>query len=312
MPPVIRFAAHPSRWDEYAAPLRAALDATGLATADLTPGPVPPETVDYLVYAPNSDVQDFTPYTNLKAVLNLWAGVEEVVGNPTLTVPLARMVDPGMTEAMVAWVTGHVLRHHLDIDHCLAHQAGAWVRHIPPLARDRPVTILGLGALGRASAEALMALNFPVSGWARSEKHIPGVRAFCGADGLRPALTGAEIVVLLLPDTPATEKVLDATTLSYLAPGATIINPGRGPLIDDTALLAALETGQVGRATLDVFRTEPLPPDHPYWAHPRVTVTPHIASETRPETASLVIAENVRRGEAGEPLLHLVDRRAGY
>jgi glyoxylate/hydroxypyruvate reductase A len=133
-----------------------------------------------------------------------------------------------------------------------------------------------------------------------------------GDDGLDAVLTRAEIVVLLLPDTPATENVLNDRTLALLPEGAAVVNPGRGPLIDDDALLAALDAGQIGHATLDVFRTEPLPPDHPYWAHPKVTVTPHIASETRPASAARVIAENIRRGEAGEPFLHLVDRKAGY
>jgi glyoxylate/hydroxypyruvate reductase A len=312
MPPVIRFAASEERWDDYAGPLRRALAARGLEAAELSPEPLPPETVDYIVYAPNSDVQDFTPYTRLKAVLNLWAGVEDVVGNPTLTVPLARMVDSGLTEGMVEWVTAHVLRHHLDLDHWLAAQTGTWAPRVPPLARNRPVTVLGLGALGLACAQALAALNFPVAGWARSPRTVSGVRTFHGADGLLPALDGAQVVVLLLPDTPATEGILDARALAALAPGAVVLNPGRGTLIDDAALLAALDAGQLGHATLDVFRTEPLPPDHPFWAHPKVTVTPHIASATRPETAAEIIAENIRRGEAGEPFLHLVDRTLGY
>ena len=115
-----------------------------------------------------------------------------------------------------------------------------------------------------------------------------------------------------MPDTPATENTLNARTLALLPRGAFVINPGRGPLIDDSALLSALDTGQVAHATLDVFRIEPLPEAHPFWTHPGVTVTPHIASETRPGTASEVVAENIRRNEAGEPLLHLVDRSAGY
>mgnify|MGYP006274509187 CR=1 FL=1 len=309
--PRILFAASHERWDAYEAPLRRALAARGLEV-EIGPDLGPPETIDYIVYAPNSGVQDFRPFTRLRAVLNLWAGVEGVVGNETLTVPLARMVDSGLTEGMVEWVTGHVLRHHLNIDHCLAHQSGAWVRHVPPLARQRPVTVLGLGELGRACAQALAGLNFPVTGWSRSPRDVPGIRCLSGADGLDAALAQAQIVVLLLPDTPATENVLNARTLALPARGAVVLNPGRGPLIDDDALLAALESGQIGHATLDVFRTEPLPPEHPFWAHPRVTVTPHIASETRCETAAEVIAENVRRGKAGEPFLHLVDRGRGY
>ncbi|MEL6203875.1 MAG: glyoxylate/hydroxypyruvate reductase A [Pseudomonadota bacterium] len=312
MPPTIRFAATYERWETYEEHLRRALAERGLGDATLSADPLPPEEVDYIVYAPNSDIQDFTPYTRLKAVLNLWAGVEDVTHNATLKVPLARMVDQGLTEGMVEWVTGHVLRHHLNIDHCLAHQAGAWVRHVPPLARHRNVTILGLGELGRACGAALAGLNFAVTGWSRSARDVPGLTCLSGADGFDAALSGAEIVVLLLPDTPATHDLIDARAMALMAPGAAIVNPGRGPLIDDDALIAALDAGQIGHATLDVFRQEPLPPEHPFWAHPKVTVCPHIASETRPDTASEVIAENIRRCEAGEPLLYLVNRDLGY
>ncbi|WP_323783183.1 NAD(P)-dependent oxidoreductase, partial [Leisingera sp.] len=180
------------------------------------------------------------------------------------------------------------------------------------LAKERRVTVLGLGALGVACAQALAALGFQVSGWSRSQKEVEAITCHAGPEGLKAALAQAEIVILLLPDTPATENTLNAETLAMLPKGARIINPGRGPLIDDSALLAALGSGQIAHATLDVFRVEPLPPEHPYWAHPNVTVTPHIASETRESTAAEVIAENIRRGEAGEPLLHLVDRRFGY
>jgi glyoxylate/hydroxypyruvate reductase A len=236
-----------------------------------------------------------------------------VTGNPTLNVPLARMVDGGLTEGMVEWVTGHVLRHHLGMDTHIHGQDGVWrAGSAPPLARDRTVAVLGLGVLGSACAQALAALNFRVLGWSRSPKTVAGVETAHGPDGLDATLRQAGIVVLLLPDTPATENTLNARTLSLLPRGAIIVNPGRGPLIDDDALLAALDSGQIGHATLDVFRTEPLPPEHPFWAHPNVTVTPHIASETRAASAARVIAENIRRGEMGEPFLHLVDRNAGY
>jgi glyoxylate/hydroxypyruvate reductase A len=305
----VLFAAHADRWAQYEAPLRRALDEAGIDARLATD--MAPEDVEYIVYAPNSDVQDFRPYTRLKAVLNLWAGVENVTGNETLTVPLARMVDDGLTRGMVEWVTGHVLRHHLGLDADIRGQDGTWRKHIPPLARDRRVTVLGLGELGRACAEALAFLGFDVAGWSRTQKDA-GFACLHGDDGLEAALARAEIAVLLLPDTAATRDLLNTETLARMPRGAVIVNPGRGTLIDDDALLAALDSGQIGHATLDVFRTEPLPPGHPFWAHPNVTVTPHIASETRPDSAARVIAENIRRGETGAPFLHLVDRELGY
>jgi glyoxylate/hydroxypyruvate reductase A len=306
----VLFAARPDSWEAYREALPAAFAARDLAV-DLRQD-FPPEEVDYIVYAPNSRVQDFRPYTRAKAVLNLWAGVENVVHNTTLTIPLCRMVEDGLTEGMVEWVTGHVLRHHLGIDACLAQQDGRWRPAYPPLARDRRVVVLGLGELGSACARMLAALKFDVAGWSRTPRSLDGVDVFSGDAGLRAALTGADILVLLLPLTPATENLMTAERLSWLAPGAVLINPGRGALIDDTALLAALGSGQLSHATLDVFRTEPLPPDHAFWGHPKVTVTPHVASETRPRTASMTIAENVRRGEAGEPFLYVVDRARAY
>jgi glyoxylate/hydroxypyruvate reductase A len=308
----ILFAALEMRWKEFEAPLRAALAETGLAF-EISPDLGSAETIDYIVYAPNSDIQDFTPYTQTKAVLGLWAGVEDVVGNATLTQPFARMVDGGLTRGMVEWVTGHVLRHHLGMDRQIK-KVGGWkaLHHVPPLAQDRNVTVLGLGALGRACAETLSGLGFTVTGWSRSPKDIPGVTCLSGQVGLHQALSTAEICVLLVPNTPETANLLNTQTLAMMPPGTMIINPGRGPLIDDDALLAALDAGQVGHATLDVFRVEPLPEQHPYWTHPGVTITPHIASETRASSAARVIAENVRRGESGLPFLHLVDRTLGY
>lgn len=307
----VLFSAQPPVWAEYETPLRRAFAAIGL-DCDLSRDHAPVD-VDYIVFAPNGPVKDFSPYVNTRLVMGLWAGVETIVGNTTLTQPLARMVDDGLTRGMVEYVVGHAMRHHLGMDAQLAGQDGVWRNDVyPPLAKDRPVTVLGLGALGAACGQALAGLGFPVTGWSRSPKQISGLRCLSGDDGLRAALTDAQIVVLLLPQTPATEDILNAERLSLLARGAFVINPGRGPLIDDAALLAALDSGQVGGATLDVFRTEPLPVDHPYWSHPRVTVTPHIASTTRADTAAEVIAANIARGEAGKPFLHLVDRTAGY
>jgi glyoxylate/hydroxypyruvate reductase len=303
--PTILFAA-PSLWPEYQTALPHALAEAGISGKVVTEAA--PDTVDYIVYAPSSPLQDFTPYTRAKAVLSLWAGVERVVGNQTLTQPLCRMVDPGLTEGMVEWVVGHTLRHHLGMDRHIVNPGHVWDPTCPPLARERPVTILGMGALGSACAAALRALNFPVTGWSRTEK--PG--CLHGEDGLRQALATAQIVVLLLPKTAETENLLNADRLALLPAGAVILNPGRGALIDDAALLEALDKGQISHATLDVFRVEPLALDHPYWTHPRVTVTPHIAADTRASSAARVIVENIRRGEAGEPFLHLVDRARGY
>jgi glyoxylate/hydroxypyruvate reductase A len=300
----VLFAA-PSLWPDYRDALPQALTNAGITGQVVTEAP--PDQVDYIVYAPSSPLQDFTPYTRTKAVLNLWAGVERIVGNPTLTQPLCRMVDPALTEGMVEWVVGHTLRHHLGMDRHIVNPNHEWDPTCPPLARERPVSILGMGALGAACADALRALNFPVTGWSRTEK--PG--CLHGEDGLRQALSTAQILVTLLPKTAETENLLNADRLALLPQAAVILNPGRGALIDDDALLAALDRN-VGHATLDVFRVEPLPPDHPYWSHPKVTVTPHIAADTRTTSAAAVIAENIRRGEAGEPFLHLVDRARGY
>jgi glyoxylate/hydroxypyruvate reductase A len=306
----ILFAAKQEAWPEYEQPLRDALSAEGLAYELRTD--FDPALVDYIIYAPNSDVQDFAPYTRLKAVLILWAGGEDVVGNPTLKAPLARMVDTGLTRGMAEWVTGHVLRHHLGMDAHIVNPDHAWNHAPPPLAEDRRVTILGYGALGAACGEALRSLGFPVTGWSRSEGEATGIRRLHGADGLEQALGAAEFLVLLLPLTEDTESLINAATLAKLPKGAVLINPGRGGLIDDDALIDALDSGQLSHATLDVFRIEPLPADHPFWAHPKVTVTPHIASQTRPQTAARTIAANIRRAEDGLPLLHLVDRTRGY
>jgi glyoxylate/hydroxypyruvate reductase A len=307
----VYFAGGAERWAAYQGPLTEALTAAGVA-ARLRPEAPDPAAVEAIICGPGAGEMDFAPFVRTRAVLSLWAGVERLLANPTLTQPLARMVDPAMTEGMVEYVVGHVLRHHLAIDLDLARQDGRWQPRPQRIARERQVTVLGMGALGRAAATALSGLNFRVHGWSRTPRSVAGVICHAGEAGLAEALGAAEILVTLLPHTPDTEGLLDARRLTQLPMGAVIVNPGRGALIDDDALLAALEAGRVGHATLDVFRTEPLPPAHPFWAHPRVTVTPHIAAETRPVTAARVLAENLRRLAGGEALLHLVDRGRGY
>lgn len=308
---VIFFAA-PTLWGEYETVLPALLQGAGIAATIVTDAPDDPSTVDFIIYAPSAPLQDFTPFTGCRAVLSLWAGVERIVSNTTLTQPLCRMVDRGLTEGMVEWVVGHALRYHLGMDRHIVNPDHIWDQTCPPLARDRVVAILGMGTLGEACARALKGLNFQVLGWSRTQKPSTDIPCFSGRDGLAQVLGQADIIVTLLPKTPETENLLDAQTLAWAKRGAVIINPGRGALIDDDALLAALDAGQIAAATLDVFRVEPLPAAHPFWTHPKITVTPHIAADTRADGAAKVLVENIRRSLAAAPLLHLVDRVRGY
>lgn len=308
-PARVLFAAPDRLWPVWRDPLRRAF-AEARVAADLARDHAP-EAVDWVVYAPGGPAPAWEAMTRARGVLSLWAGVERIVGEVPQRLALARMVDDGLRQGMVEYVVGHVLRRHLGMD--AQPQDGAWRPAAPPLAAERPVTVLGLGELGLAAALALAGLGFPVTGWSRSPKEEPRLaRTLSGQAALPEALRGAEAVVLLTPLTRHTESLMDAARLALPARGFHLLNPGRGALVDDGALLAALDEGQVGHATLDVFRQEPLPPTHPFWAHPRVTVTPHVAAETRPLSAARVVAENLRRAAAGEPLLHLVDRGAGY
>ncbi|RJL06807.1 2-hydroxyacid dehydrogenase [Paracoccus siganidrum] len=300
----VLFAAPQDDWPRWSAALcRACPEMELLQSGD-------PAGFDAIIYAPGGEIEDLSPYANAKLVQSLWAGVERIVTNPTLTQPLARMVDPGLAQGMAEYCTGWAMRAHLGMDGYA--QDGVWRNgRNPPLARDRNVTVLGMGELGRAVAAMLRGIGFRVTGYSASGRPVEGVEVFGGGD-LDIALARAEILVTLLPDTAATRGLMDARHLATLPRGAWLINPGRGTLIEDEALLAALDRGQLGHAVLDVFRTEPLPAEHPFWAHPRVSVTPHIAAATRPETAAPVVAENLRRAMDGRPLLHLVDRERGY
>lgn len=308
----IHYSAHSRHWANWIPALTAAFAETGL-DAQLTTDADAPESFDYMVHSPDGPISDFRPFANLRAVLCTWAGVENIVHNETLTVPLVRMVDPGMIEGMVEWVTAHVLRHHIHLDKLVLNQDGKWLKHIsPPLARKRTVAMLGLGVLGTACSKSLMNMNFNVIGWSRSKKKIGGMECMSGKDGLRSAVSRADFIVLLMPLTSETENIVGEECFSGMKDGAVLLNAGRGALVDDEALLRALDSGKLRNATLDVFRQEPLPPRHPFHLHPGVTVSPHIASETRPETASRVIAENIARDLKELPLMHLVDRHRGY
>ena len=314
MPPRVMLAVKPAIQEEWCAALAAASNRKGVPIDLRLPGDAEPAAVRYLVYGAAGRLDDLTPFTGLKLVQCIWAGVEKVLANPTLPdfAPLARMVEPGLTEGMTDYVVTHVMRLHMDLDRRLAGPEDRWMDWFPPLSRSRRVGVLGLGELGRDAARALAALRFDVAGWSRSPKSVEGVRCLHGDHGLDALLRRSDILVGLLPSTPETENLLDAAALAKLPRGAMIVNAGRGELIDDAALLAALDAGHVAQATLDVFREEPLPADHPYRAHPRVTVTPHVASATRPETAAETVIAQIARMEAGEAPLHVVDRTRGY
>ncbi len=315
MPHIVVFAGQAGQRNAYRQHLSAAAAAAGLEiTLHMDPETVDPGTVDYLVFAANGPVQDFTRYTKLSGILNLWAGIEAVLElGPPMDVPLVRMVEDGLTLGMIDYVAGHVLRHHLDVDRYIhTSPIAEWEVDYPPLARDRTVGILGLGALGGACAAHLAAHGFRVIGWSRSPKEIPGVECRSGAEALDETIAEAEILVLLLPLTDQTHRILNARRIAQMPRDACLINAARGPLVDHRALLEALNAALLRHATMDVCDVEPLPPEDPYWAHPRVTITPHIASVTRPETASEAIIAQIARHRRGEPFLHVVDRARGY
>ena len=281
----------------------------------MSPDSCSPEDVDLILYEPSGAIQDMRAYSKVAGIQSLWAGVETLLASDALPVgpPLLRMVEDGLTFGMTDYVVGHVYRAHLGIVQQQRDQAnGVWGEINPPLARDRKVGIIGLGALGRDAAEKLYELRFDVSGWSRSMKEIEGVRCLSGPDGLQKLLAESEILVLLAPHTPETENLMDAAAFAAMPAGAHLINAARGALVDEDALLDALNSGQIASAVLDVMREEPLPKDHPFWKHPNVLITPHIASVTRPETAAVTIIEQVERFETGRPFLHTVEREKGY
>lgn len=254
-------------------------------------------------------------YPNLRLILSLGAGVNHILDDPDLPrgVPIARLVDPGLTSGMVEYTVLTVLRYHRQLPHYEQLQRERrWQKLGIPDTAARRVGILGLGEIGAACAKAVAALGFPVAGWSRTPKDVPGIESFAGAGRLMAFLARSDILVCVLPLTPETRGILNAKTLAALPEGAFVINIARGGHVVDDELIAALDSGHLAGATLDVFVPEPLPPEHPYWAHPKVTLTPHVASLTNPRTASIPIAENLRRLRDGRPLRHLVDRSAGY
>ena len=252
---------------------------------------------------------------NLRLICSLGMGVDHLLDDPSLPagVPIARLVDPNMIEQMSEYVLYGILHFHRRFDVYGAYQQAARWEELPlPHTAERRIGIMGLGEIGAECARKAAMLGFPVNGWSRTPKSIPGVASFSGTDALAAFLAQVDILVVILPLTAGTAKIIDAATLACLPRGAYFINVARGALVVEENLLAALDSGQLGGALLDVTQTEPLPPSHPLWTHPKVRITPHIAGLTNPVTAVHPIADNIRRLAAGEPLLHRVERDRGY
>jgi glyoxylate/hydroxypyruvate reductase A len=273
-----------------------------------------PAEIDYaLVWRPEPGLLAALP--NLKLILSLGAGVDHLLGDPELPrhLPIVRLVDPHMTDAMSEYVALQVLRlHRGDLDYRAQQEARIWRELDQKNAADRRVGILGLGELGRDAARKLKALGFDVAGWSRGEKAVVGIECHAGPGGLPKLLGRSEILVCLLPLTAETEGILNARTLALLPRGAALVNAARGAHLIEEDLFAALASGHISAAVLDVFRDEPLPADHPFWHHPRVVTTPHVAAFTNPATAAPIILDNIRRLEEGRPLLNQIDLARGY
>lgn len=251
----------------------------------------------------------------LKLVQSLWAGVETLLADPTLPadVPLARMVDPAMNEAMAETALWAVLSLQRDaFDYARQQRDRCWQQHAQRAARDVTVAVLGLGQMGRAVAQRLARNGYRVLGWSARQAQIDGVQTQHGEAALPAVLGAAQIVVNLLPLTAATRGLFDARRLALLRPGASLVNLARGAHVVEPDLLASLDSGHLRHAVLDVFCAEPLPAAHPFWAHPKVTMLPHVAAQTDARSASAVAAANVAALRAGLPLQHLVDRRRSY
>lgn len=266
-----------------------------------------------LVWQPEPGLLAALPH--LKLIVGLGAGVDHLLGDPALPkgVPILRLVDPYMTDAMSEFVVLSVLRlHRQDLDYLAQQRAARWQEREQKNAAERPVGILGFGTLGQDAARKLKALGFEVAGWSRGPKAVPGFATHAGPAGFEALLGRSEILVCLLPLTAETAGILNARAFARLPRGAALVNAGRGRHLVEEDLIAALDSGQLSGAVLDVFHDEPLPVSHPFWRHERIIVTPHIAAETHPPTAAPIIRDAIRRCEAGLPVENLVDLARGY
>ena len=271
----------------------------------------PSEHIDVALVA-NPPQGTFARLPNLKLVQSLWMGVENLLADPSLPrgVPLARLIDPGMVAAMTETVLAHVLDwHRLHFRYREQQFERVWQPLPQIMANERTIGLLGLGELGSAVAQALATLGFRVLGWSRRPRQLAGVQSLTE---ISEVLERSDVVVCLLPLTPQTRGILNADTFAQMPEGACLINVGRGGHVVENDLYAALDSGWITHAYLDVFEHEPLVPGHAFWRHPRVTLTPHVAALTEPRTAFPKVVANIERLRHGEPLEGLVDMEAGY
>ena len=271
---------------------------------------------DYaVVWAPPQQFLD--EQTGLKALFNIGAGVDALMKlQLPPQVPVVRLDDAGMSVQMAEYVCHAVIRHFREFDGYAADVAtGKWSYRKPNLREDFPIGVLGLGVLGQRVCAALSQFDFPVRGWSRSAKTVPGVQCFSGQAGLTEFLADSRILVCLLPLTPETENILNKDTLGRLLPGGYLVNVARGGHLVDDDLIALLDSGHLAGATLDVFREEPLPPTDRFWRHPKITLTPHTSARTLRDESIGQIAGKIAQLEGGAPIASLagvVDPQKGY
>lgn len=253
-------------------------------------------------------------FKNLRMIVSLGMGVDHLLADDKLPdVAITRIMDDGLVGQMSEYALYWGLWHHRDIEKYAASQrARKWKPEEFVDTINRRIGIMGLGTIGQDTARKFAALGFPTAGWSRTHKTLPGVETFHGPSGLSKFLGQTNILVNVLPLTRETRGIMDKTLFAALPKGAFVINMGRGGHVVDDDLLAALDSGHVSGAALDVFNVEPLPPEHPYWAHPKVHITPHMAGYTNPRTASPGVIDNIRALRAGQPLKNTVDAKTGY
>ena len=255
-------------------------------------------------------------FPNLRFIASTGAGVDAML-DPVRRlpdgVPVLRLVDPNLTTEMALYVLTTVLGYFRQMDLYGAQQKEClWHQHPRPVQDSFPVGLLGFGTLGQEAARILVQAGFPVHAWSRTLHSMPGVVTHAGEVGLKAMLPVISVLVALLPLTPATRGMLNAACFGLLRPGTRFINAARGALVVEADMLAALDSGRLAHATLDVFTTEPLPSDHVFWRHPRVVVTPHIAALTDPRSAARQVADQLRRARRGEDFLHRAHPVRGY